>query len=978
MSALPEYRVLHHWREGVFARVVAATVVLCHLAVILAPTTATAQSPVQRPAAQEGAVPAATLRQSPLVNLRNTLQEISSAEHGFGTKRLGALYGPRGELAQRRAELQADYAKAKSEFAATAAHIQAMRLPEGIVQRHAQARLSYHKRHQALLEALDALDGAPDLRKAAGSVLQMLEGFPLTRSHQPLDYDALPFGTNNGTQTREPSQSAQELESTAPAAPFTTKSGQDPNLAPTEDVRITPEIEALAASLNNEPVAIYNWVHNEITYLPLHLSLQGSQRTLETRQGNAFDIASLLIALLRAADVPARYRYGTVRIPEAKVRNWLGNLESPLAALNLMGQGGIPSRGLAQGGRITLIELEHIWVEAHVDFYPSRGARNFTPDAWIPLDASFKQYDYSDGVDVAGQVPFDAKAFVDELLDSATIDEDAGTVSGIDPARIESRFQSYLDQVQSHIDTEHPDATVGEVIGTRTIRQRTAPVLAASLPYQPVAQAAPISVLPDSLRGHYEYRFYASPRDRHYDSPAFVFRDSLPSLANTRLSLSFTPATDDDRETIESYLPEPDENGEIDPQDLPDSLPGYLIDLTAEFRRDGEVIHTAGPFAMGTELAASVGITRLTGGMAQATNYPVAGEFHALAINLPGGSGESLTAIKERLTATQAKMASGQFETLTKSDLVGDMLTVAANGYFERANSQLQLLHQTSGGALLAQPGFGAAVAKLSPEYGYGAPRRVEFGGLGLDVDAYAMSVVSAENDDIKRVRLAQQMGTQLSTLEHRTLEVLFSEGAPRDAASTVKALSTATVEGQTIYTLDASNIHYLDQVGSSRQIKTDIRNGAHAGLLATIHKNPVNVGGWFGTGYSLVDPLSGSGAYRIGSGENGGFFLAPKKRVDKVVFGQVVTIGPILGSVMGGPFFAGVRNFIEDTETCLTGQQRATLSHAWSVISQAENLSNFSSNTSPSLAFFAAYTVIVSYIIHFVRMNVALGDCGV
>jgi hypothetical protein len=36
---------------------------------------------------------------------------------------------------------------------------------------------------------------------------------------------------------------------------------------------------------------------------------------LAKKQGNAFDIANLLIALLRSADVESRYVYGTVDIP---------------------------------------------------------------------------------------------------------------------------------------------------------------------------------------------------------------------------------------------------------------------------------------------------------------------------------------------------------------------------------------------------------------------------------------------------------------------------------------------------------------------------------------------------------------------------------------------------------------------------------------------------------------------------------------
>jgi transglutaminase-like putative cysteine protease len=43
--------------------------------------------------------------------------------------------------------------------------------------------------------------------------------------------------------------------------------------------------------------------------------------TLWTRQGNDFDQASLLIALFRAANIPARYVYGTVEIPIEKAMN---------------------------------------------------------------------------------------------------------------------------------------------------------------------------------------------------------------------------------------------------------------------------------------------------------------------------------------------------------------------------------------------------------------------------------------------------------------------------------------------------------------------------------------------------------------------------------------------------------------------------------------------------------------------------------
>ena len=72
------------------------------------------------------------------------------------------------------------------------------------------------------------------------------------------------------------------------------------DLAATEDIVLTPAIRALAASLNNNPVQIYNWVRNNIEYLPTYGSIQGADMTLQTKRGNSFDTASLLIGASQA------------------------------------------------------------------------------------------------------------------------------------------------------------------------------------------------------------------------------------------------------------------------------------------------------------------------------------------------------------------------------------------------------------------------------------------------------------------------------------------------------------------------------------------------------------------------------------------------------------------------------------------------------------------------------------------------------
>ncbi|WP_207780950.1 hypothetical protein, partial [Cognatiluteimonas telluris] len=52
-----------------------------------------------------------------------------------------------------------------------------------------------------------------------------------------------------------------------------------PELAETPETALTPEITALAASLGHNPVQIFNWVHNNIDFVPTHGAIQGAGLT---------------------------------------------------------------------------------------------------------------------------------------------------------------------------------------------------------------------------------------------------------------------------------------------------------------------------------------------------------------------------------------------------------------------------------------------------------------------------------------------------------------------------------------------------------------------------------------------------------------------------------------------------------------------------------------------------------------------------
>src|SRR6266478_1740501 len=57
---------------------------------------------------------------------------------------------------------------------------------------------------------------------------------------------------------------------------------------------VTPEIQALARGLENDPLRIFNYVHDHIRYVLYFGSKKGAQLTLLEKSGNDFDQCALL------------------------------------------------------------------------------------------------------------------------------------------------------------------------------------------------------------------------------------------------------------------------------------------------------------------------------------------------------------------------------------------------------------------------------------------------------------------------------------------------------------------------------------------------------------------------------------------------------------------------------------------------------------------------------------------------------------
>ncbi|HSN77821.1 MAG TPA: transglutaminase domain-containing protein, partial [Anaerolineae bacterium] len=137
-----------------------------------------------------------------------------------------------------------------------------------------------------------------------------------------------------------------------------------------------PYVLEQAGRLGSDPLAAFEFVRDDVGFEAYAGSLRGARGALWSEAGNAVDQASLLIALLRASGVPARYLHGP--LSTANAQTLVGSL-FPAPS----GTGGLAPTGGPLADPVTSSALldpthDHWWVEA---FLPGQG--------WTALDPSF-------------------------------------------------------------------------------------------------------------------------------------------------------------------------------------------------------------------------------------------------------------------------------------------------------------------------------------------------------------------------------------------------------------------------------------------------------------------------------------------------------------------------------------------------------------------------------------------------------------
>ncbi|MGN0595367.1 MAG: transglutaminase family protein, partial [Hominimerdicola sp.] len=341
------------------------------------------------------------------------------------------------------------------------------------------------------------------------------------------------------------------------------------DLQQTNDTIINDDIRAEFSDLESV-LEVYQYIKNNYMMEFYFGSRKGAVGASAEKAGNDYDIASLLIGVLRDRNIPARYAKGEIEITAEQAMEWTAT-DDINVAMRVISALGIPTTVMISNGETVAVRLEHVWVEAYVTYTDYRGTGNRSGERlWIPLDASFKKSTHIEGSNLESINAYinDESNYLNEnsVINGVSVSNIAQMVDGQ-----ESAFVKYM--------LENGYDTVAQVFGGKEIVYEDLGYLPLSLPYNSVSDVEKYDDIPAEYTDTIDFKLFGNSASGGSINGIDYINEKIytPDVYGKRLTLTYVPATAADSEVLA-------EHGGIF------STPAYLVKMKPQFVIDGEVI----------------------------------------------------------------------------------------------------------------------------------------------------------------------------------------------------------------------------------------------------------------------------------------------------------------------------------------------------------------------------------------------------
>ena len=178
------------------------------------------------------------------------------------------------------------------------------------------------------------------------------------------------------------------------------------DLQENSEIIIDESIRDLASELEYNPVKILDYVRENIVYEPYYGAKKTNIKCLEDRSCNDYDTSSLLISLLRASGIPARYTSSAILVKKDNIAKLLGTNDRD-SVTNILGRSNVQPYTTSWDNENIIIdwtfvellyEYDYRWgnFSNTQDFSSSEGDEELITRIneignlqWLPADATF-------------------------------------------------------------------------------------------------------------------------------------------------------------------------------------------------------------------------------------------------------------------------------------------------------------------------------------------------------------------------------------------------------------------------------------------------------------------------------------------------------------------------------------------------------------------------------------------------------------
>jgi len=632
-----------------------------------------------------------------------------------------------------------------------------------------------------------------------------------------------------------------------------------------QDIVITQEMRDLVEDFEYNPAEIYEYVKNTIQYEPYYGSKKGSDGCIEQKVCNDVDTASLTIALMRVAGIPARYHKSIVVASTDQLKDLLG-VEEVKTVYIALHNSGIPVYTLdgdviadpLSGQNINDVDMEGIqalvfeWVVPQIFIdYDEKGGNytnlvavseiettealrvelsNYGMDMqWLPIEVLIKNYTHVQNEVVHDTAQFNTESFWYDFFVYQ------GEMSPV---------EKYISELQAQTSKDIKDEVYQS---TNKLIQTEISILPPTTPYA-IGEGSvgntnytieTWSIIPDSRKNQVVVRVLDADTNQEIISQTFFGTQ----IDNIPFDVYYEGSTQGDKDAIELY-------GGIS------MTPAHLVDITPKIHIGESIVETQNTVNIGQSLILEFQYIINGEILYEDQKFSTAGNNEGICVVLSQieenhiyDDADDTNRESKVLLGGNSAIAREYIKTIQgKANLVEKSLDYNYNTKFSRAVvTENRVLNTVDG-----------------------VPTTFDFSGLTVDATTYVEDYSRRGNYKNHQKDFRLLYGLEASYQEGQ----IFTTLTGLSGIATVQGLQYAYANpGEyTVYTIDAENEQVIDTLTLTENTKTLMHVAVQNGNTILTPNRMVEDGSWRGILFVSLD-LDWTAMYAIGEQvQNGGF----------------------------------------------------------------------------------------------------------